>query len=140
MSVSKLPRESFVKSLKRLYDFLVAAPNLLNDYESITTGSVSVEVDKTIYQTLITSGGTAGNEAITIGAATNYVPGTRKFIKLATRTHASDAITLDYANVSTGALTISDITLNVAGEFILLEAQGAKWEVIKASSTVVTAA
>jgi hypothetical protein len=101
--------------------FLRPDVNGINSEETVTTnGDASSEVGLDRYHSKIVSGGSAGTEDLNIGDGT------------------SDSIVLDHANFSQASATITAIALDAAGEFILAEWQGAKWEIIKASSGVVT--
>jgi hypothetical protein len=119
--------------------FLRPDVNGINSEETVTTnGDASSEVGLDRYHSKIVSGGSAGTEDLNIGDGTGAIVGQRKLITFLTRTNASDSIVLDHANFSQASATITAIALDAAGEFILAEWQGAKWEIIKASSGVVT--
>lgn len=84
-----------------------------------------------VYETKITSGGSAGNESVTIGAGTGCKVGQRKLVTLETLTHASDVIVLDHANIINSAnAALAAVTIDAAGGFILLEWTGDRKSVV----------
>lgn len=113
--------------------------NILTSESVATNGDDAVNCDVSVYQTIVTSSGSEGEEDLNIGDGTGVTVGTRHLVTFATRTHASDSIVMDDANITVTGSTVTAVELDAAGEFILLEWQGASWEVIKASSGVVTA-
>lgn len=146
--------EQFLPNGKKLFEvteageFRVLDVPYLHSYDFFheTSEAVSTNdedpsvVDLDVYHSQLTTSGSEGAEEAEVGDGTGVVVGHRKLITLATRTHASDSVTLDDANISQGADTITAVELDAAGEFILLEWQGASWEVIKASTGVVSVA
>lgn len=106
--------------------------------EAVATSGTPLAATHTHYKTTITSGGTAGNENYNLGVATAQKQGQRRLIYFGTRTDGSDVIVIDHANISHTGFTVTGVTLDAADEWILLEAQGATWEIIAAASGVVT--
>jgi hypothetical protein len=107
--------------------------------EAVASGAAPVALDISVYESQITSGNTDTTENITIGDGTGAYVGQRKLITLVSRV-GTDDVTLDDANFSQAADTITAIVLDADDEFILAEWQGASWEVIVASSGVVSVA
>jgi hypothetical protein len=105
-----------------------------------TNGSTATTANLAVYQTSVTSSGSAGAETLNVGDGTGAVIGQRKLVTLATRTNAADSVALDDTHCAQGADTITAVVLDAAGEFVLLEWRGTKWEVIKASAGVVATA
>lgn len=119
----------------------VRNPNDIATSEAVeTNGTTPTDLDLTVYQSILTTGGSQGAEDAAIGDGTGITVGQRKLVTLDTLTDPADSVTLDDANFAQGSDTITAIALDAEGEFILAEWQGAKWEVIKASSGVVTVA
>lgn len=112
----------------------------LNSTEDVATSGTPEAVDITVYETLVTSGGTQGAESLTIGDGTGAKIGQRKLIYLETLTDPSDSVALDDTNFSQGADTITAIAFDAADEYLLAEWQGASWEIIAAASGVVSVA
>jgi hypothetical protein len=137
LSVLRRPDGSVVA---RITDSGVEIPGLLSSVEEVlSNGDDAVAVSLETYKSLVITSGSQGAEELTIGDGTGVEIGTRKLIVLHQRTHASDSVVLDDENLSQAADEITAVELDAAGEFILLEWQGASWEVIKASAGVVTA-
>lgn len=111
---------------------------LTTQEEVATNGDTATELSLEVYQSVITTGGSEGAEEATLGDGTGAIVGQRKLITLDTLTHASDSVTLDHANFAVPDETITAIELDAAGEFLLAEWNGAKWQVIYASAGVVT--
>lgn len=111
----------------------------LSSSEAATTGADPVDCDISVYQTVVTTGGTQGNEELNIGDGTGATVGQRHLVTLGTLTD-TDTVVLDDANISQGADSITAVALDTADQFIMLEWQGATWEVIAASAGVVTTA
>lgn len=109
----------------------------LDSTESVTTnGDTATEVSLSTYQTLVTTGGTDGDEDLTLGDAAAAVVGQRKLITLVNRV-GTDTVVLDHANivdVDGGALVA--VELDADDEFILLESNGVAWQVIYHDATV----
>jgi len=118
---------------------VVRTPTDLDSREDLATnGDAATAVGLDVYQTHLGTSGSGGAEDLTIGDGTGAVIGQRKLIVLDTLGDAGDSVTLDDENMSKGTSTITAVALDAAGEFLLLEFQGVTWEVIKASSGVVT--
>jgi hypothetical protein len=116
--------------------------------EQVTTGAVDQVVDVGVYQTKVTTGGTQGVENLAVGDGTGVVIGTRKLIVLENLSDPSDVLTLDAANIvieeiAAHALVdtdLSDVTMDAEGAFLMLEWNGAKWEVKHAGDCTLTPA
>lgn len=92
-----------------------------------------------IYEAYITTGGTAGSENYTLGDGTGVTVGQRKLITLAVRTHASDVVNLDHANMHNAAgVQLANADLDAAGEFVLFEWNGSEWQEIYSDATLAT--
>lgn len=105
--------------------------------EQLTSGAAAVTVDLGRYKTEITTGATAGSEDVNIGDGTGVEIGERKLIELVTRTDGSDVVNLDHANIVNASGTqATNVDLDAAGEFVLVEWNGAAWQVIHANATI----
>lgn len=116
----------------------IAADQFHLTYESKTSGASPITVSLDVFKTTLTTGDTQGNETVNVGNGSTAVIGQRKLVFLGTRTHASDEAVLDHENMAQGSDTLVSVILDEANEFVLLEWRGAKWEIIKAASGVVT--
>ena len=129
------------RSERTLDDLRVAleAARVPGSSELLTSGASPVAVSLTRYLTTITTGGTAGTEAVTVGDGTGEVIGTRKLIVLGTRTDGSDVVSLDHANIVNASGTqTTNVDLDAADEFVLLEWNGSKWQIVYSDATVAT--
>lgn len=107
--------------------------------EELTTGAATTVLNPGIYESYITTGGTVGDEDITIGDGTGIVVGQRKLITLAVLS-AVDVLVMDFANiVALDGVALQLVELDAAGEFILLEWNGVKWQAIWADATLTDA-
>lgn len=112
-------------------------PDLPSAVDQLTSGAAAVAVNLARYKTEITTGGTAGSEDVNVGDGTGIEVGDRKLIEMVTRTNASDVVNLDHANIANAAgVQATNADLDAAGEFVLLEWNGTKWQVIHASATI----
>jgi len=123
--------------------FTDARGSLLDSSEELVSGAAAIEPSHAPYATDIVTGGTAGSEDVTVGdgtvTATNAVPviGQRKLYTLKTRTNGADVLNLDHANLVNAAGTaMTNCDLDAAGEFILLEWNGLKWQEIYSDATI----
>lgn len=133
--MARLPTDHLSRSLATVYDFLDNAPTIINESEAVTTGATSKAADTTVYQTVLTTGATAGAEALTIANGT--IPGQRKLLTLETLGGVGDSVAVAFANVVNAAGTqATGVVLDAAGEYLLLEWTGAKWKVIYGTATV----
>ena len=131
-------KDGFGRALKQFYAYLDAVPNTLQGYENVTTAAGASALDPSVYNSKIVTGGTEGNEPVTLADGT-YV-GQRKLITEVTRTHASDVVVLPFAKI----LNASDVqatsaTMTNAG-FVLLEWTGAKWKALYLSNVTIATA
>jgi hypothetical protein len=118
-------------------DFIKAAPNLVNETEERVSGAAAITLDISVYQSVITTGGTAGSEDVNIGDGTGAVVGQRKLVTLGTRTDGSDVVNLDHANIHNASGTqCTNVDLDAANEFVLVEWTGSEWQIIYANATV----
>ena len=105
----------------------------------VYSGATAVTIDVATYHVKITTGGTAGSEDVSIGDGTGARVGERKLITLAVRTDGSDVVNLDHANcVNATGTTLTNLDMDAAGEFVLLEWNGTKWQIIYADATEAT--
>lgn len=137
---SRLPVGGFPKALRQLYAFFRSGPNFINDFELLTSGTVAKNVDTTIYETQVVSGGLGAGELLNIGNGATAKVGQRKLITLKTRTGGSDVVTLDKTNMvkSDGSTQPTTAALDAAGEFVLVEWNGTKWQVVYFKAGVIT--
>lgn len=132
----RIPIDGLRHALKAFYDFLKAAPSLLNEYETVTTGAVAKSADITVFKTSVVTGATEGNETLNIGNGSGAIVGQRKLVTLTTRSHASDVVVLDHANMVYRGVAPSAVQLDAANEYVLLEWNGTKWDIIAQNATV----
>ena len=105
----------------------------------VFSGAVAVTIDASTYHVNITTGGTAGSENVSIGDGSSARVGERKLITLAVRTDASDVVNLDHANcVNAAGTTLTNLDMDAAAEFVLLEWNGTKWQIVYANATEAT--
>lgn len=141
----RISRGAFKHALKSFYDTLLGAANLLNESEEVTTGASTKDTDNTVYETEVVTGGTAGAEDL--DPTTGTIVGQRKLITLKTRTNASDVVNVVvtdvvrwiHSGVASDPLTtaaVSNLDLDAAGEYALLEWNGSKWNVIYTNGTI----
>lgn len=136
---SRAPKEGDVLEFNATtgkYEPTTPNPNNVTKSETVTTAASAKAVDLEVYQTKVITGHATG--ALTIANGT--IVGQRKLITLLTIGTENDVVNFTEASFSQGADTIDTIVLDAEGEFLLVEWQGAKWEVIKASTGVVTVA
>lgn len=137
--MARIDTTAFPYALANFFSTLIGAPNLLNESEAVTSGASPVALDITVYQSLITTGDTDGTEAVTIGDGTGAVIGQRKLVYLVTRT-GTDTVSLDHANIVNASGTqTTNCDLDAADEYVLLEWNGAKWQIVYTNGTVATA-
>jgi hypothetical protein len=113
----------------------------LDSYEEVeTSDGAATDVGLTVYGTQVTTGGSEDNELLDIGDGAGAVIGQRKLVTLVDRTHASDVVVMDHGNIVNAAgAALSAVELDAEDEFILLEWNGAKWQVVYADATLTTA-
>lgn len=135
----RIDTTAFPHALAGFYGALRAEPLLLNEWEDLDTGADPVDLDVTVYQTKLTTGGTEGPELARIGNGTGVRIGQRKLVTLTTRTHASDSVALDHANIATADGTpTTSVVLAEEGAFLLLEWKATTWGVRYTNATVET--
>lgn len=117
---------------------LSPAADIAPTFEEVTTleSPAETDCDISVYETRVTSGDSDGAELLNIGDGTGAYVGQRHLITLVSRV-GTDDVTLDDANITQAGVTIAAVVLDADDEFILLEWQGASWEVIAAASGVV---
>ena len=107
--------------------------------EELTTGAAATIMNPNIYESLITTGGTAGSEDLNIGDGTDITVGQRKLVTLAVRTNASDVLNLDHANIHDAAgVAMTNCDLDAVDEFILMEWNGVEWQELYSDATITT--
>ncbi|MCP3980742.1 MAG: hypothetical protein GY716_15680 [bacterium] len=138
--MSRFPSTGLRRSLDALYDFLAGAPSLLNEDEARTSGASEITLDITQYQSTITTGATEGSEDVSVGDGTGAIVGQRKLITLGTRSHASDVVNLDHANMvdTDGSTALTNMDLDAADEFWLGQWNGTAWVTIYTTGTLAT--
>lgn len=112
--------------------------------QRVTTNDEELEsCDRTVFETRVQTSGSQGIEQIVIGEGilSGVRPGTRHLITLEKLGHASDVCTLDHGDIvsSTGA-ALAAATLDAEGAFVLLEFNGAAWQVIYSKDATLTPA
>lgn len=131
-----IPLSNLSKSLKKLYTFLAAAANFINDFEVVTVSATASSTDNTVYRTKVIGGGAA--RVLNVGNGAGAVVGQRKLVTLDTFT-AGDTVVLDHANMLNASGTApAGCVLDALNEFVLLEWTGAKWKAIYSATGVVT--
>jgi hypothetical protein len=134
--MSRFPVGRSERTLDALRDALEAA-RVPGSSETLVSGASPVAVSLARHLTTIVTGGTAGTESVTVGDGTGEVVGTRKLIELGTRTDASDVVSLDHANIVNASGTqTTNVDLDAEGEFVLLEWNGSKWQIVYSDATV----
>jgi hypothetical protein len=127
-------------TLKAFYDYLDAAPELLQDAENVTVShlaATALPVDA--YQILLTTDGAgiAAQVAQLPNPASNGIIGQRHLLKCASIAHATDTVSVDKTYLYNGG-TITAVALTTAGAWLLVEHRGAHWTIIDSSTGVVT--
>ncbi len=105
---------------------------------TITNGSTPTSLVVGPYRSLLTTGGSQSAEEAELGDGTGVIVGTRKLIVLENLTDPADSVVLDDANFSQGVDVITSIELDAANEFLYCEWRGSSWEILSASSGVVS--
>ena len=120
--------------------FTDARGNLLNSSEGLTSGGTAIAVGLDPYETLLTTGATAGSEDVNVGDGSTAKVGQRKLVPLETRSDASDVVNLDHANMvdSDGSTALTNMDLDAAGEFWLGEWNGTAWVTLYTNGTKTT--
>lgn len=127
-SNTTLPAHNSPQASKKLAAIRRAAPNLLNDFEQITTAEATNAMDISVYRTSVTTGGVGKN--LTIGNGTGAIVGQRKLVTVDGFT-ASHTVILDAANILLIAGSqAANVVLTALGQYLLLEWTGAKWKII----------
>ena len=115
----------------------LAGATIPGAYEERQSGAAAIQVDLAIYETKLTTGATEGAEDVTVGDGAGVTVGHRKLITLKTRSHGSDVVNLDHANIANqSGVQATNVDLDAAGEFCLFEWNGSKWQIIHANATV----
>ena len=115
----------------------LAGATIPGAFEARTSGAAAIQVDLSIYETKLTTGGTAGTESVTLGDGAGVTVGHRKLVTLKTRTNAADVVSLDHANLANkSGVQATNVDLDAAGEFCLVEWNGSKWQIVHANATV----
>ena len=121
------------KSLAGFYNFLEAAPSIINESISQVTGGSAIDCDISVYKSEVTTGGSAGAE--TMNVADGTIVGQRKLIELVTLTDPSDNVLLSGNFVDASASALTSVTLDAADEFHLMEWNGSNWQTIYTTAT-----
>jgi hypothetical protein len=108
---------------------------------AVTSGASPVALTEGIYRHNITTGGTAGSESVTLPDG-QYV-GQRLLIHESVRTNASDVIAVSLTKLAAQSIvgdtaedvTIAAMTLDAAGDYVLLEWTGLKWNILYTNGT-----
>lgn len=118
-------------------DVITATPRV----DAAVSGSETVALSLFAYHTAITTGGTDGNENVTI--PNGVIAGQRKLVSLGTRT-GTDTVVIAVTNIDRGLhagetpATITALNLDAAGEYALLEWSGLKWNILYSNGTITT--
>jgi hypothetical protein len=129
-----------------LNEYLAAAPELLQDSESVTTSySAATALAMTAYQQLFSTDGTAHAAQVATPPApvSGVIPGIigqRHLLKLAVRANATDTVSVDKTNMkkSDDSTTPTSVILAAVGDWVLIEHRNDHWLIIAAKSGVVT--
>lgn len=119
-----------------------AAEGFEQTVAAVTTGASPVALTAGVYKHNITSGGTAGNETVTLPDGQFH--GQRMLINFSVETNASDAILVDLTKLAAQSIvgdaaedtTITAMTLAAAAQAVLLEWTGLKWNILYTNGTV----
>jgi hypothetical protein len=130
----------------QLNEYLAAAPELLQDYESITTShSAATALTQTAYQQLFTTDGSgnAAQIATPVAPVSGVIPGVvgqRHLLKLAVKANAADTVSVDKTNMkkSDDSTTPTSVILTNVGDWVLIEHRNDHWFIVAAKTGVVT--
>ena len=123
-------------TLGDFYQKLRGAP-IPGAFEARESGASAINVDVGVYETKLTTGGTGASEDVNVGNGAGITVGHRKLITLKTRTNGADVVNLDHANIANDSgVQATNVDLDAEGEFVLLEFNGSKWQIVYASATV----
>lgn len=131
------PGKGFPKSLSELRDAVKGG--IVADSVRQTSGASPVVVDGTVYETLVRSGGTAGNENVELGVPLSV--GQRKLVTFEVEGNAADVVivvpgagaTLQTQGVAGDGAPAAQtsVDLDTPAEFVLVEASAPTvWNVI----------
>jgi hypothetical protein len=106
------------------------------------SGAAPITLLAGVYRHNITTGGTAGNETVNLPTG-DYV-GQRILVHELVRTNASDVIQIGLTNLTAQAVvgdtaednTITAMSLDAAGDFLLAEWMGTDWNLLYTNGTV----
>ena len=131
--------------LRDLAAQLNAYGQVVGTYEDVTlSASAATVLGRDVYEyRLTTAAGGVHADELSMPVLADGRVGERHLITYAAETDAGDTAVASAALVallSQAALTVSAVTFDTVGEWLLLENRGLKWEVIAATSGVVTAA
>ncbi len=102
-----------------------------------TPATLEVTSDNSSYASYMTTAGLEDEATYNLGDGTGVAVGTLRLLVCNALTHASDTIVLDDANFAMTGEVITAITFDAAGEFLLVEFNGAAWLVLYATTGVV---
>lgn len=106
--------------------------------KAYTSGASAVTLDFDAYKNVITTGGTGGSEDVNVPAVAGFEIGERFLVYLGTRTDASDVVNLNHALITSGGAATTNVDMDAADEWVLLERRDAAWEIIAHNATVAT--
>lgn len=142
LDIASIIRTSMPTALETFYDWLEEV-TLVPSTVALATSASSTAIPLTAYTVNITTVGNAGQNPVTV-ANGSYV-GQRVLVNLATRTDASDTVNFTMTNIEEnleagggGGGGATALVLDAAGEFVLLEWAGAKWNIVYTNGTLTT--
>lgn len=112
----------------------------LQGSEAVTTSDAApTALSIAVYQSILTTGGSAGAEEAEIGDGTGAVVGQRKLITLESLGDPGDSVALDDANiVADDGSSLSAVTMDAEGAFLLLEWNGTAWQTLYSGDCTLT--
>lgn len=123
-----------------LREWISEQPTFLGVSEPLESGASAVDVALDVYETKITSGGTAGSEDVNIGDGTGITVGQVKLITFESQTDPSDVLNLDHANiVNANGEQCTNVDLENEDDWLLLRWNGSAWQIIDYADTATIA-
>src|SRR5690606_15845835 len=108
-----------------------AGQDVLSAEDVTTNDDEPTPVSLAVYHTRVTTSGSEGAEDLEVGDGTGAIVGQRKLITYVAEGHDSDVVALDHANIVNAAgNALQAASLDDVDDFVLLEWNGAKWQIV----------